>query len=882
MKKITTITRKMFLCFVVCFSFLNNLHAQDSQWHRTNIGGGGAMNFSTAGPTGTILVATDLGGAYIKRSSDQQWQIIGVASGLFSTHVISAAFHPTNPNILFLATDGGIYRSSDEGRNFNLVIGGDHRVFHFIAFSPSNPGIVYASVTPRYNRVSGDDGFLAPVIMRSNDGGFSFNVVSRPQNSSGISSDTEIVGTKIIIHPQNPDVVAVLSTSTRFINIPNPNIYFTTDGGSSWRKIGNETEPTDFIFHPTAPHYAYLAYKNTAFGTAGIKFSTNATTNVWHEVFDSRFSPTGANPHLLLWPQQNNGDPTLLRAFNIYTSWYHDLPRQAAWRIKNTNGTSDFNSGWQVEGLGNVEQWAGTAENWYFGWSKIHSILNPGSASRATTIGFDLSDSNKLYWVTNQFVFSVTDNDDSSLAIENLTTRGNEKTGWQSTGLDNITPFILEINKADSNVIYTGLNDLGCLVSLDGGNHWRLCIHDTDQWPGIDGHSYGGVVTALASDPMHPGRVWMFAAGDQGLPVLPYYSNDYGKSWVQTDSSGFASTNEIYGMSIDPTSPVDNRHMYVTIDGKVYRSTNHGNTWHMVFNCNSGCRTTAIDPQTGKILAGGESGLFVSSNGDTGTWQVVLAKDEIAGFNLGQVFNRGRWGGVSTISFDENHSNKVLVAVFQENTSQGVYACNISELNNKSQVCQLILGDVAYIRDVAIDPHNSDVIYASSSSAYTSGGFRQASGGLFRTIDGGENWQQVNEGLEWPMVIPIAIKPDNSSKVFIGSPGGGFYWRDFKDSITDTDSDGIADAIDNCIFTPNPDQRDSNNDGFGNLCDADLDNSGFVNFADLALFKSGFGTNNADADFDNNGFVNFADLTLFKSLFGKAPGPSGTGKLSIE
>ncbi len=91
----------------------------------------------------------------------------------------------------------------------------------------------------------------------------------------------------------------------------------------------------------------------------------------------------------------------------------------------------------------------------------------------------------------------------------------------------------------------------------------------------------------------------------------------------------------------------------------------------------------------------------------------------------------------------------------------------------------------------------------------------------------------------------------------------------------DTDSDGIDDVIDNCIEIANADQRDSNGDGFGNVCDGDLDNNGFVNFADLSLFKSAFGTNDLDADFDGNSFVNFADLSLFKTYFGKAPGPAG-------
>jgi hypothetical protein len=91
----------------------------------------------------------------------------------------------------------------------------------------------------------------------------------------------------------------------------------------------------------------------------------------------------------------------------------------------------------------------------------------------------------------------------------------------------------------------------------------------------------------------------------------------------------------------------------------------------------------------------------------------------------------------------------------------------------------------------------------------------------------------------------------------------------------DTDDDGIDDSDDNCTKLANADQRDSNGDGYGNLCDPDLDNNGIVNFTDLGLLKTAFFTTSPDADFDGDGLVNFVDLGIMKSFFFLPPGPSG-------
>ncbi|MCA9504969.1 MAG: hypothetical protein H6748_03460 [Spirochaetaceae bacterium] len=113
-------------------------------------------------------------------------------------------------------------------------------------------------------------------------------------------------------------------------------------------------------------------------------------------------------------------------------------------------------------------------------------------------------------------------------------------------------------------------------------------------------------------------------------------------------------------------------------------------------------------------------------------------------------------------------------------------------------------------------------------------------------------------------------------------------------SAADRDADGVDDAYDNCLWTPNADQRDADEDGFGNRCDADLDGDGFVTGSDFALFASAFGRPDPVADFDGDGWVWGPDFAYFVEAFGGTPGPGalapvvadytcdGTGACSVS
>jgi len=123
----------------------------------------------------------------------------------------------------------------------------------------------------------------------------------------------------------------------------------------------------------------------------------------------------------------------------------------------------------------------------------------------------------------------------------------------------------------------------------------------------------------------------------------------------------------------------------------------------------------------------------------------------------------------------------------------------------------------------------------------------------------------------------------------------GTRWGCF--TFVDSDSDGVTDNLDNCIDVPNgpliPDaggnsQRDTDGDGYGNSCDADLDNTSMVNLSDFVLFRGVFGqtltglppfdlADHADLNGDNT--IDLSDFVMFRGQFGKPPGPSCCGAL---
>jgi hypothetical protein len=161
-------------------------------------------------------------------------------------------------------------------------------------------------------------------------------------------------------------------------------------------------------------------------------------------------------------------------------------------------------------------------------------------------------------------------------------------------------------------------------------------------------------------------------------------------------------------------------------------------------------------------------------------------------------------------------------------------------------------------------------------------------------------------GFSDPVTVSFVTGPAHGTAVAVGSPGpqtnakvtytpiAGYTGSDtftygVADGVhsssaavsvmilPDADQDGISDFVDNCLGVYNPDQRDTDGDGYGNMCDPDFDNNGVVNINDMNRLRNAINVLpvvDVDTDLNGDGAVTINDLNRLKSYLGKPPGPA--------
>lgn len=111
----------------------------------------------------------------------------------------------------------------------------------------------------------------------------------------------------------------------------------------------------------------------------------------------------------------------------------------------------------------------------------------------------------------------------------------------------------------------------------------------------------------------------------------------------------------------------------------------------------------------------------------------------------------------------------------------------------------------------------------------------------------------------------------------------GISFVAFAGPSSDTDGDGIYDALDNCstLFNAAPEDCDTDNDGYGNKCDGDFNEDYTTAPSDFDIWFADFTSTGYDGgtgtDMNCDGYVQPNDFDLWFAQFtsNPVPGPSG-------
>ena len=770
----------MYRFLVVFIAFFQlGVFGQSHVWQRTNPGGGGAIATVVATPDGTILVASDLSGIYRSTDNGLSWDVVGANNSLIETHISSFGLDWNHPETFFAGTYIGVYKTVDGGESFNFVFPGVNNDFDYsyiedIAMAPSDSNIGYLTHHPGPD----SDG----TIYKTVDAGETWNSI--PNND--LPGNLHLI--KLMVHPLNPDMVFVLTGKSRW-GCSEANLYRSNDGGVHWQEIGaDKGDILDMDLHPTNTDIVY-------FSTFGSNYTDNNSCKglsmdeylSGDETEGALYKVTNAGTNYTLISDKTgiisvdytNPDTIKLFDFLYPYSWNDEA---GVWE------TTDSGTTWTHTGL--MTNWMyGYTDNEYYTYSMSFNGLNK-------TVSRDLFNSNNFYGSFGQWAWASFD---GGVHFNNVSTRKISENHWLSTGVENINGHGIQVNKTNPDVVYIGGWDIGFWYTTDHGASWSRTQPDYNIYPeyswdlGVPGtvdeneakRGAGANVMTLCNDPDRPEVVWASFSREQftdpnensiaktGL----FKSENYGEDWelITEGLPGFDTSIRMYGLSIDRNSAVNNRTLFITVDGKIYRSTDDGNTWSLVFQ-GASVKFTEVDKTDSSIVyAGGKDGLWKSVNHGLDWVEIGLPEMHHTHANIRPdivptwIFESNGsyiypWEGVFDICTDPNVPGSVYVSVL--GPDKGLYHSSDGGLTWNH-----IITD-SDMRGVAVAPENSNIVYATSSKSYHSGGFGNSKGVLY-SEDAGETWQEVNQGMAFNYAGMIEVETGARPYVWTWSPGTG-------------------------------------------------------------------------------------------------------------
>jgi len=191
-------------------------------------------------------------GIYKSEDGGKSWEHMGLKN---SEHLSKIVIHPTNSDVMWVASQGplwssggerGLYKSTDGGSTWTQTLGDDQWVGATdMLIDPRDPDVLYVATWQRHRTVAGYlGGGPGTAIYKSIDGGDNWTKLKSGLPKSKMGK----IG--LAISPQKPDVIyAAIELDRR-----TGGVYKSEDQGATWKKM------SDAVSGGTGPHYYQELY----------------------------------------------------------------------------------------------------------------------------------------------------------------------------------------------------------------------------------------------------------------------------------------------------------------------------------------------------------------------------------------------------------------------------------------------------------------------------------------------------------------------------------------------------------------------------------------------------------------------------------------------
>ena len=181
---------------------------------------------------------------------DLEWQFVGplnVSGRCTDVEVVTPK--GKSYTIYVASASGGVWITENEGTSWEPVFDREASAsIGDIALDPSNPDILWVG--------TGE----ANIFRSSQSGSGIYKTTDKGKTWNHLGLENSLTISRIIVHPQNSNVVWVAVSGNEWTPNKERGVYKTTDGGTTWKKtlyINELTGANDLVIHPVNPDILY-------------------------------------------------------------------------------------------------------------------------------------------------------------------------------------------------------------------------------------------------------------------------------------------------------------------------------------------------------------------------------------------------------------------------------------------------------------------------------------------------------------------------------------------------------------------------------------------------------------------------------------------------